>query len=54
VPEWAERVVRMTPAGRLVRREELAEVVYLLCTSAFDMVTGLTIPVDGGLRLPRF
>jgi NAD(P)-dependent dehydrogenase (short-subunit alcohol dehydrogenase family) len=54
VPEWAERVVRMTPAGRLVRREELAEVVYLLCTPAFDMVTGLTIPVDGGLRLPRF
>jgi NAD(P)-dependent dehydrogenase (short-subunit alcohol dehydrogenase family) len=54
VPEWAERVVRMTPAARLVRRDELAEIVYLLCTPAFDMVTGLTIPVDGGLRLPRF
>lgn len=54
VPEWADRVVRMTPAGRLVRREELAEIVYLLCTPAFDLVTGLTIPVDGGLRLPRF
>lgn len=53
-PEWAEQVTARTPAGRLVRRAELAEIVYLLCTPAFDMVTGLTIPVDGGLRLPRF
>lgn len=52
--EWATRVTDRTPAGRLVTRAELAEVVHLLCTPAFDMVTGLTIPVDGGLRLPRF
>ena len=52
--EWAERVTSKTPAGRLVTRNELAEIVYLLCTPAFDMVTGLTVPVDGGLRLPRF
>ena len=52
--EWAEKVTARTPTGRLVTRAELAEIVYLLCTPTFDMVTGLTIPVDGGLRLPRF
>lgn len=52
--EWARRVTERTPAGRLATRADVAEVVYLLCTPAFDMVTGATIPVDGGLRLPRF
>ena len=52
--EWARKVTERTPARRLVTRAELAELVYLLCTPAFDMVTGATIPVDGGLRLPRF
>lgn len=52
--EWATRVLDRTPAGRLVTREEVAEVVALLCSPAFDMVTGVTIPVDGGLRLNRF
>ena len=53
-PEWAGQVRARTPAGRLVHRAEIAEIVYLLCTHAFDMVTGVTIPVEGGLRLPRF
>jgi 3-oxoacyl-[acyl-carrier protein] reductase len=53
-PEWAGQVRARTPAGRLVRRAEIAEIIYLLCTHAFDMVTGVTIPVEGGLRLPRF
>jgi NAD(P)-dependent dehydrogenase (short-subunit alcohol dehydrogenase family) len=52
--DWAQRVTARTPMKRLVTRRELAEVVYLLCTPAFDMVTGVTIPVDGGLRLPSF
>lgn len=51
---WAEEVTARTPAGRLATRAEVAEVVYLLCTPAFDLVTGSVIPVDGGLRLPRF
>ncbi len=51
---WAEQVTARTPAGRLATRAEVAEIVYLLCTPAFDMVTGSIIPVDGGLRLPRF
>jgi NAD(P)-dependent dehydrogenase (short-subunit alcohol dehydrogenase family) len=32
----------------------VADVVAALCSPAFDMVTGVTIPVDGGFRLPRF
>jgi NAD(P)-dependent dehydrogenase (short-subunit alcohol dehydrogenase family) len=52
--DWAKQVTARTPAGRLVTRAELAELVYSLCTPAFAMVTGVTIPVDGGLRLPRF
>lgn len=52
--EWAQRVTAQTPLGRLVTRSEVAEIVYLLCTPTFDMVTGVVIPVDGGLRIPRF
>jgi NAD(P)-dependent dehydrogenase (short-subunit alcohol dehydrogenase family) len=52
--DWARKVTDRTPLGRLVSRRELAELVYLLCTPPFDMVTGVTIPVDGGLRLPSF
>ncbi len=53
-PSFVERAIAHTPAGRLVTRTELVEIVHLLCTPAFDMVTGATIPVDGGFRLPRF
>jgi hypothetical protein len=28
--------------------------VALLCGPAFDLVTGATLPVDGGWRLNRF
>lgn len=52
--DWAEQVTARTPAGRLATRGEVAEIVYLLCTPAFDMVTGTVIPIDGGLRIPRF
>jgi NAD(P)-dependent dehydrogenase (short-subunit alcohol dehydrogenase family) len=52
--DWAARVLERTPAGRLVTRGEVAEVVAQFCTPAWDMVTGVTVPVDGGLRLNRF
>jgi len=51
---FVERAIAHTPAGRLVTREEVAELVALLCGPAFDMVTGATLPIDGGWRLPRF
>jgi NAD(P)-dependent dehydrogenase (short-subunit alcohol dehydrogenase family) len=42
-----------TPLRRLVTRAEAAEVVCLLCGPAFASVTGQTIQMDGGARIPR-
>lgn len=39
------------PVGRLVKPEDLAEVVYFLCTPAAAMIRGQTILVDGGMSL---
>src|SRR5437879_2730973 len=39
-PTFVERAVRHTPAGRLVTRAEVAAIVAMLCSPAFDMVTG--------------
>lgn len=51
---FVERAIEHTPAGRLVTRAEVAELVATMCGPAFDMVTGVTIPMDGGWRLNRF
>jgi NAD(P)-dependent dehydrogenase (short-subunit alcohol dehydrogenase family) len=51
---FVERAIAHTPAGRLVTRAEVAELVAALCGPSFDMVTGATLPVDGGWRLQRF
>lgn len=51
--EFAARAVGGTPLGRLVTRAEVAELVCLLCTPAFAMVTGHTLVVDGGRSIPR-
>ena len=48
-----ERVVEHTPAGRLVTRREIARMVVLLCSPAFNSVTGQTIRMDGGWSIPR-
>jgi NAD(P)-dependent dehydrogenase (short-subunit alcohol dehydrogenase family) len=53
-PSFVERAVAHTPAGRLVTRAEVAELVALLCGPQFAMVTGATLPVDGGWRFNRF
>jgi NAD(P)-dependent dehydrogenase (short-subunit alcohol dehydrogenase family) len=53
-PSFVERAVAHTPAGRLVTRAEVAELVMLLCGPQFAMVTGATLPVDGGWRFNRF
>jgi NAD(P)-dependent dehydrogenase (short-subunit alcohol dehydrogenase family) len=53
-PTFVDRAIEHTPAGRLVTRAEVAELVALLCGPAFDMVTGVTLPVDGGWRFNRF
>jgi NAD(P)-dependent dehydrogenase (short-subunit alcohol dehydrogenase family) len=53
-PSFVERAIAHTPAGRLATRAEVAELVAALCGPSFDMVTGVTLPVDGGWRLQRF
>jgi NAD(P)-dependent dehydrogenase (short-subunit alcohol dehydrogenase family) len=53
-PTFVERAVEATPLGRLVTRREVAEIVCALCSPTFASVTGVTIPVDGGVRLQRF
>lgn len=51
-PDFVPRILSRTPAGRLVRRREVAQLVTLCCSPAFDLVTGVTIPLDGGARIP--
>ncbi|MFQ5948444.1 MAG: SDR family NAD(P)-dependent oxidoreductase, partial [Acidimicrobiia bacterium] len=53
-PTFVERSIEYTPAGRLVTRAEVAAIVVELCSPRFAMVTGATIPVDGGWRFNRF
>ena len=50
---FVQQAVAGTPMGRLVTRSEIAEMVCLLNTPAFDSVTGRTIVMDGGRSIPR-
>ena len=43
-----------TPLGRLVTEDEIARMVRLVCSPAFDFVTGRAIVMDGGRALPTF
>lgn len=52
-PTFVARTLEHTPAGRLVTRAEVADLVALLCTPAFDMLTGAVLPLDGGCRFNR-
>jgi len=53
-PTFVDRAIGRTPAGRLVTRREVAEVVAMLCTPPFDLLTGAVLPLDGGWRFNRF
>lgn len=53
-PTLVERAIKYTPTGRLVTRREIARMVVLLCSPAFDSVTGETIRMDGGWSIPRW
>jgi enoyl-[acyl-carrier protein] reductase III len=47
-----QRARSLTPAGRLVTPEDVAEVVAFLCSPAAEMIRGQIITVDGGYTLP--
>jgi NAD(P)-dependent dehydrogenase (short-subunit alcohol dehydrogenase family) len=53
-PTFVDRAIAYSPAGRLVTRAEVASVIAWLCSPAADLITGHTIPLDGGWRLSRF
>ena len=51
--DFLKQAIAGTPLKKLVTRAEIAEMACLLCTSAFNSVTGQTIVMDGGRSIPR-
>ena len=47
-PELVRRIEQMTPMGRLAEPQEIVGAVLFLASRASAMVTGHTLPVDGG------
>jgi NAD(P)-dependent dehydrogenase (short-subunit alcohol dehydrogenase family) len=54
MPVYKQAAIGGTPLGRLVTEDEIGEMAVLLCSPAFDFVTGRSIVMDGGRTLPRF
>jgi len=48
-PEEREHMNSVIPIKRLAQPEEMARVVLWLCSDAASFVTGVTLPVDGGM-----
>ena len=44
----AARLMQDTPMGRFVEPEEVASAILFLASDAAGMITGVTLPVDGG------
>ena len=42
------KIEEMTPLGRLAKPDEIAAAIVYLASGASAMVTGHTLPVDGG------
>ena len=40
-----------TPAGRMVKQEDVADLVYFLCSREAEMIRGQIVVIDGGLSL---
>lgn len=53
-PTFGERYLARTPAKRLIRRSEVAEMIALFCFPSSGTITGVTIRLDGGAEIPRF
>ncbi len=53
-PTFGERYLARTPAKRLIRRAEVAEMIALFCFPSSATITGVTLRLDGGAEIPRF
>ena len=49
--ELLENFARRTPAGPVLRPEDVADAVYLLCLPEAAMINGHTLVVDGGFSI---
>jgi NAD(P)-dependent dehydrogenase (short-subunit alcohol dehydrogenase family) len=47
-PDLMAEINRVTPLGRLAEPEEVAAAILFLASPAASMITGHTLPVDGG------
>ena len=54
MPAYKAAAIAATPLARLVTQPEIARMVVLVCSPAFDFVTGRAIILDGGRTLPVF
>ena len=50
-PDQMEEFRQTVPIGRIAEPEEMAEAVIWLCSNESSFVTGLTMPVSGGLHI---
>jgi NAD(P)-dependent dehydrogenase (short-subunit alcohol dehydrogenase family) len=54
MPAYKAAAIASTPLKRLVTQPEIARMVALVCSPAFDFVTGRAIILDGGRSIPVF
>ncbi len=53
-PTFGDRYLARTPAKRLIRRAEVAEMIAFFTLPSSGTITGVTIRLDGGAEIPRF
>lgn len=53
VPEQFQHVIDAVPLGRGAGPEEQAEAAVWLCSPGASYVTGIALPVDGGMTIPQ-